>query len=218
MSFDRLELQSPASPLRARFGALSAERRGLFDVVRDTMLAMIGAIRAGVPLGTTVAPTWMDVPPMIYAGTRLSCGPAWCCFPHAMPGAVGSRRAVGLGHRDRHRDGLQNPEQPAARTAPAPMAGPAGPMAGSAQGSAMPLHVSLDELAERRAIAPTWMDWPMVFRDNPAIVEPGMVIFLHMVVTEGARNAAPGETVLVTPDGCERLGRMPLVGDLGTGG
>ena len=66
--------------------------------------------------------------------------------------------------------------------------------------------------------APTWMDWPMVYRDNPAIVEPGMVIFLHMVVTEGTRNVAPGETFLVTPDGCERLGRMPLVLDLGAGG
>ena len=58
--------------------------------------------------------------------------------------------------------------------------------------------------------SPNWMDWPMVYRDNPAVIESGMVIFLHMVVTEGPRNVAPGETFLVTPAGCERLGRMPL--------
>lgn len=58
--------------------------------------------------------------------------------------------------------------------------------------------------------SPNWMDWPMVYRDNPAVIEEGMVIFLHMVVTEGKRNVAPGETFLVTADGCERLGHMPL--------
>lgn len=58
--------------------------------------------------------------------------------------------------------------------------------------------------------SPNWMDWPMVYRDNPAVIEPGMVIFLHMVVTEGPRNVAPGETFLSTATGCERLGKMPL--------
>lgn len=58
--------------------------------------------------------------------------------------------------------------------------------------------------------SPNWMDWPMVYRDNPALVEEGMVIFLHMVVTEGERNVAPGETFLVTGEGCERLGRLPV--------
>jgi len=58
--------------------------------------------------------------------------------------------------------------------------------------------------------SPNWMDWPMVYRDNPAPILPGMTIFLHMVVTEGARNVAPGETFLVTETGCERLGQLPL--------
>ena len=58
--------------------------------------------------------------------------------------------------------------------------------------------------------SPNWMDWPMVYRDNSAEIEEGMVIFLHMVVTEGERNVAPGETFLVTPEGCERLGKMPI--------
>ncbi|MFK8253249.1 M24 family metallopeptidase [Ancylobacter terrae] len=61
--------------------------------------------------------------------------------------------------------------------------------------------------------SPNWMDWPMVYRANPALVEEGMVIFLHMVVTEGERNVAPGETFLVTAEGCERLGRMPITLD-----
>ncbi|MFO1149917.1 MAG: Xaa-Pro peptidase family protein [Alsobacter sp.] len=58
--------------------------------------------------------------------------------------------------------------------------------------------------------SPNWMDWPMVYRDNPAVIQPGMVIFLHMVVTDGARNVAPGETFLSTESGAERLGGMPL--------
>jgi Xaa-Pro dipeptidase len=58
--------------------------------------------------------------------------------------------------------------------------------------------------------SPNWMDWPMLYRDNPAEIRPGMVIFIHMVVTDGPRNVAPGETFLVTETGSERLGRMPL--------
>lgn len=58
--------------------------------------------------------------------------------------------------------------------------------------------------------SPNWMDWPMLYRDNPAVIEEGMVIFLHMVVTEGERNVAPGETFLVTATGSERLGKMPI--------
>jgi Xaa-Pro dipeptidase len=54
------------------------------------------------------------------------------------------------------------------------------------------------------------MDWPMVYRDNPVVIEPGMVFFLHMVLTEAPRNVAPGETFLVTDTGSERLGKAPL--------
>jgi len=107
-------------------GKLSDEQADMFRVVRDTMEAMIGAIRAGAPLGAidaehrrvldatpygrdrygacgyslgaTFAPTWMDVPPMIYADNPLVMQPGMVLFPHAMLGAVGSRRAVGMGH------------------------------------------------------------------------------------------------------------------------
>lgn len=107
-------------------GALSAEHAEMFSVVRDTLEAMTGIIRAGVPLGAidtehrrvldaspygrdrygacgyslgaTYAPTWMDVPPMIYSGNPLVMQPGMVLFPHAMLGAVESRRAVGMGH------------------------------------------------------------------------------------------------------------------------
>lgn len=58
--------------------------------------------------------------------------------------------------------------------------------------------------------SPNWMDWPMLYRGNPVEFRPGMVVFIHMVVTEGERNVAPGETFLVTDKGPERLGRMPV--------
>ena len=50
----------------------------------------------------------------------------------------------------------------------------------------------------------------MVYRDTRAVIGEGRVIFLHMVVTEGGRNVAPGKPFPVTADGCERLGRMPI--------
>ena len=57
---------------------------------------------------------------------------------------------------------------------------------------------------------PTWMDWPMIFRDNPTVVRPNMVIFMHMILLDWDRRLAMsvGDTVLVTPDGCETLTRM----------
>ena len=30
--------------------------------------------------------------------------------------------------------------------------------------------------------APNWMDWPMLFKDNPVIAAPGMVFFIHMII------------------------------------
>lgn len=57
---------------------------------------------------------------------------------------------------------------------------------------------------------PTWMDWPMIFRDNPTVVQPNMVIFLHMILLDWDRKLAMsvGDTVLITPDGCETLTKM----------
>ena len=57
---------------------------------------------------------------------------------------------------------------------------------------------------------PTWMDWPMIYRDNPVVLQPNMVIFMHMVLLDWDRKLAMavGDTVLVTPGGCETLTTM----------
>jgi Xaa-Pro dipeptidase len=60
--------------------------------------------------------------------------------------------------------------------------------------------------------APNWMDWPMFYRGNPVIAEPGMVFFLHMIAVDSDRNIAmaPGYTVEVTDKGCAPLSKLPL--------
>ena len=57
---------------------------------------------------------------------------------------------------------------------------------------------------------PTWMDWPMIFRDNPVEVQPNMVIFMHMILLDWDNKLAMsvGDTVLATADGCETLTRL----------
>ena len=59
---------------------------------------------------------------------------------------------------------------------------------------------------------PTWMDWPMLYADNPIVVQPNMVIFMHMILLDSERGLAMsvGETSLITETGCERLSRMEL--------
>ncbi len=60
--------------------------------------------------------------------------------------------------------------------------------------------------------APNWMDWPMLYANNPVPFEPGMVIFCHMILFDEAQGLAMtlGETVLVTESGHERLSRSTL--------
>ena len=57
---------------------------------------------------------------------------------------------------------------------------------------------------------PTWMDWPMIFRDNPVVVQPNMVIFMHMILLDWDNKLAMsvGDTVLTTEAGCETLTRL----------
>ena len=57
---------------------------------------------------------------------------------------------------------------------------------------------------------PTWMDWPMIFRDNPVVVRPNMVIFMHMILLDWDNKLAMsvGDTVLTTAEGCETLTRL----------
>ena len=60
--------------------------------------------------------------------------------------------------------------------------------------------------------APNWMDRPMLYSGNPVLAEPGMVFFLHCIVTDSERGVAMsmGYTCLVTGDGREVLSQRPL--------
>ena len=59
---------------------------------------------------------------------------------------------------------------------------------------------------------PTWMDWPMIYAGNPVVIEPNMIIFMHMILLDSNHGLAmaTGETVLVTDSGCERLSSKSL--------
>lgn len=60
--------------------------------------------------------------------------------------------------------------------------------------------------------APNWMDWPMLYRDNPVEVRPGMVIFVHIIIMNDDAGLAmcPGRTSLIGDRGAEALSRLPL--------
>lgn len=57
--------------------------------------------------------------------------------------------------------------------------------------------------------APSWMDWPMFYRDNPAVIAPDMVLFAHMILMDSDAGAAMclGRTYLTTADAPEPLSR-----------
>lgn len=54
---------------------------------------------------------------------------------------------------------------------------------------------------------PSWMDWPMFYESNPWVIEPGMVMFAHMILMDSASETAMclGRTYLVTETGAEAL-------------
>ncbi|HEX9790492.1 MAG TPA: Xaa-Pro peptidase family protein [Kiloniellales bacterium] len=60
--------------------------------------------------------------------------------------------------------------------------------------------------------SPNWMDWPMLYADNPVAVESGMVIFVHIIIFDSARNLAMtlGRTSLIGESGAELLSQAPL--------
>ena len=53
---------------------------------------------------------------------------------------------------------------------------------------------------------------PMIFADNPLILQSGMVFFMHMILMDSENQLAMnlGETYLVTEKGHERLGKHKL--------
>ena len=57
--------------------------------------------------------------------------------------------------------------------------------------------------------APSWMDPPMFYRDNPAVIAPDMVLFAHMILMDSDAGAAMclGRTYLVTEGAPEPLSR-----------
>ncbi len=58
---------------------------------------------------------------------------------------------------------------------------------------------------------PTWMDWPMIWAENPQVLEPGMVFFMHMILLDDSTGLSMclGETAIVTQGDCERVNHMP---------
>jgi Xaa-Pro dipeptidase len=60
--------------------------------------------------------------------------------------------------------------------------------------------------------SPNWMDWPMLYTDNPYVITPGNVFFMHMILMDSDNNLAMnlGETYLITEKGNERLGKQKL--------
>ena len=61
--------------------------------------------------------------------------------------------------------------------------------------------------------SPNWMDVPpMIFANNPLILKPGMIFFMHMILMDSENQLAMnlGETYLVTEKGNDRLGKQKL--------
>ncbi|MEJ8472679.1 M24 family metallopeptidase [Roseibium algae] len=59
---------------------------------------------------------------------------------------------------------------------------------------------------------PSWMDPPMAYKDNPAVVEPNMIIFQHMILMDSVSETAMtlGRTYLTTEGDPESLSALPL--------
>ena len=60
--------------------------------------------------------------------------------------------------------------------------------------------------------APNWMDWPMLYENNPVIIKKNHVFFMHMILMHSETQTAMnlGETYIVSDTGYERLGKLTL--------
>ncbi|MCW2305743.1 M24 family metallopeptidase [Rhodobium gokarnense] len=60
--------------------------------------------------------------------------------------------------------------------------------------------------------APSWMDWPMFYRDNRAEVVPDMVLFVHIILADSSSETAMtlGRTYLTTDGAPEPLSKLSL--------
>ncbi|MDQ4136045.1 MAG: aminopeptidase P family protein, partial [Pseudomonadota bacterium] len=54
---------------------------------------------------------------------------------------------------------------------------------------------------------PSWMDWPMFYEANPWVIEPGMVVFAHMILMDSETETALclGRTSIVGRNGAEPI-------------
>jgi Xaa-Pro dipeptidase len=59
---------------------------------------------------------------------------------------------------------------------------------------------------------PTWMDYPMFFRGNQTAIEPGQVLFAHMIMMDSDSDKAYclGRTYIVTAGGPRPVSKFPL--------
>lgn len=59
---------------------------------------------------------------------------------------------------------------------------------------------------------PNWMDWPMLYADNPVALQPGMVFFTHMILFDDDTGLAAtlGRTSLITAGGPEVLSKASI--------
>lgn len=59
--------------------------------------------------------------------------------------------------------------------------------------------------------SPSWMEEPMIYPANPTVIEPGMVIFMHMILVDSANRLTMslGETGIVHADRFEPVSTMP---------
>ena len=60
--------------------------------------------------------------------------------------------------------------------------------------------------------APSWMDAPMFYAGNPAVIEPNMTLFAHMIIMDSDTDTAMtlGRTYLTTKGAPESLSRLSL--------
>ena len=58
---------------------------------------------------------------------------------------------------------------------------------------------------------PSWMEEPMIYHANDAVVEAGMVIFMHMILVDGTHRLTMslGETGIVHTDRFEPVSSAP---------
>jgi Xaa-Pro dipeptidase len=59
---------------------------------------------------------------------------------------------------------------------------------------------------------PSWMDWPMFYHANPAVLGPGMVFFAHMILMDSDSGTAMtlGRSYILTEGEPEQLSQLPL--------